>query len=66
MSDSATLWTLYAPLSMGFTRQEYQSGLPCSSPGDFFDRGIKLMSCMSPALAGGFFTTSTTWKAPEL
>jgi len=39
---------------MGLSRQEYWSGLPFPSPGDLPDPGIKLMS---PALAGGFFTT---------
>ena len=51
-----------APLSMGFSRQEYWSGLPCPLPGDLPDPGIKSMSLMSPALAGGFFSTSTTWE----
>ena len=61
----ATLWTVahQAPLSMGFFRQEYWSGLPCLPPGDLPDLGIKLMPLMSPALAGGFFTTCTTWEA---
>ena len=40
------------------------SGLPFPSPGDLPDPGIKPASLMSPALAGGFFTTSTTWEAP--
>ena len=55
-------WTVVyqAPLSMGFSKQEYWSGLPCPPPGDLPDPGIKLASLMSPALAGGFFTTSTT------
>ena len=44
-----------APLSMGFSRQEYWSGLPCPPPGDLPDPGIEPMSLMSPALAGGFF-----------
>ena len=48
-----------APLSMGFSRQEYWSGLPSPPPGDL----PKPMSLMSPALAGGFFTTSATWEA---
>ena len=52
-----------APLSMRFSRQEYWSGLPCPPPGDLPDPGIKPTSLMSPALAGGFFTTSTTWEA---
>ena len=49
-----------APLSMGFSRQEYLSGLPCPPPGDLPDPENKPASLMSPALAGGFFTTSTT------
>ena len=43
-----------APLSMGFPRQEYQRGLPFSSPGDLPNSGIEPESLMSPALAGGF------------
>ena len=35
----------------------------CPLPGDLSDSGIKLASLMSPALAGGFFTTTTTWEA---
>ena len=50
-----------APLSMEFSRQEYWSGLPCPSPGDLPDPGIEPASLMSPALAGGFFTSSITW-----
>jgi len=52
-----------APLSMGFPRQEYWSGLPCPPPGDLPDPGTKPMSLASPTLAGRFFTTSTTWQA---
>ena len=52
-----------APLSMEFSRQEYWSGMPFPSPGDLPDPGIESASLMSPALAGGFFTTSTTWEA---
>ena len=61
----ATLWTVYnqAPLSMGFSRQEYWSGLPLSPPGDLPDPGIELVSPVSPALAGGFLTASTLWEA---
>ena len=57
MSNSfATPWTVacQAPLSMGFSWQEYWSGLPFSSPGNLPDPEIKLAS---PALACGFFTT---------
>ena len=55
-----TLWTVahQAPLSMGFSRQEYWSGLPCPPPGDLPVPGTELEFRMSPALAGGFFTTS--------
>ena len=49
-----------APLSMEFSRQEYQSRLPFPTPGDFPDPVIEPASRASPALAGGFFTTSTT------
>ena len=52
-----------APLSMGFSRQEYWSGLPWPSPGDLPDPGIKPKSLTSLALAGMFFTTSATWEA---
>ena len=60
----ATLWSTahQDPLSMGFSRQEHWSGLPCSPPGDLPDQGIEPASLMSSALAGGFFTTSTTWE----
>ena len=63
----ATLWTeaLQTPLSMGFSRKEYWSGLPCPPPGDLPGPGIEPTSLMSPALAGRFFTTSITWEAPE-
>ena len=61
----ATLWTQarQAPLSMGFSRQEYWSELLCSSLGDLPHPGIKLASFMLCALAGGFFTASATWEA---
>ena len=54
----STLWTVahQAPLSMGFFRQEYWSGLPSSPPGDLPNPRIEPKSLMSPALAGGFFT----------
>ena len=47
-----------ASLSMGFSRQEYWSGLPLPPPGDLPDLGIETASLKSPALAGGFFTTN--------
>ena len=60
-----TLWTvaLQAPLSMGFSRQEYRGGLPCPPPGDLPDPGVEPVSFMSPALADGPFTTLTTQDA---
>ena len=49
---------------MGFSRQEYWSGLPCLPLGDLPNPGTEPMSLMSPALAGRFFTTSATWEVP--
>ena len=48
----ATLWTAacQTPLSMGFSRQEYWSGLPCRPPGNLPNPGIKPVSLISPAL----------------
>ena len=62
---SVTLWAsmCQAPLSLGFSRQEYWSGLPCLPPGGLPDPRIESVSLTSLALAGGFFTTGTTWKA---
>ena len=56
MSDSVTPWTVahQAPLSMGFPRQEYWSGLPFPPPGDLPNPGIEPIS---PELADGFYTT---------
>ena len=61
----ATLRTLAgkAPLSMGFSRQECWIGLSYPLPGELPYSGIKPMFLTSPALAGGFFTTSATWEA---
>ena len=58
----ATLWTVahQAPLSMGFSRQEYWSGLPFPSPGDL---PHPVIEPVSPALAGRFFTS---WEAPSM
>ena len=62
MSNSVMLWTVahQAPLSMGFSRQEYWSGLPCPPSGDLPDSGIKPASLKFPALVDRFFTTSAT------
>ena len=61
-----TPWTAarQAPLSMEFSRQEYWSRLPFPSPGDLPKPGIKPVSLLSPALAGGFFTISNTYIYP--
>ena len=57
-------WTVahQAPLSMGFSRQGYWSGLPCPPPGDLPDPGIE---SASPALAGRFFTDSEPQGKPK-
>ena len=52
-----------APLSMGFSRPEYWSGLPCPPPGDLVNPGVEPESLVSPALADRFFTTSASWEA---
>ena len=54
-----------APLSMGFSRLEYWSGLPFPSPGDLPDPGSKLASPVSPALAGRYFTIEPPGKPLE-
>ena len=69
MSDSEIPWAVapQLPLSIGFLwsyRQEYWSGLPCSSPGDLPHSGVESASPVSSALAGGFFILRTTWEAP--
>ena len=67
MSTSLRLYGLYphqAPLSVGFSRHEYWSGLPYPPPFDLLNPGIEPASLMSPALAGRFFTTRTTWEDP--
>ena len=62
----ATPWTAahQAPLSMGFTRQEYWRGMPFPPPGDLLNPGINPRSLLFPAWAGEFFTTSATREAP--
>ena len=47
---------------MGFSRQEYWSGLPRRPPGEFSNPGIEPMCPVSAALVGEFFTTSTTFR----
>ena len=60
-------WTVahQAPLFMRFSRQEYWGGLPCPPTGDLPNPGIASASIMSPALAGVFFPTSTTWEGHQ-
>ena len=62
----ATPWivALQASLSIGFSKQEYWSGLSCPPLGDLADPGIEPVSLKSPALAGRLFTTSTTQEVP--
>ena len=66
----AILWTvthrLLSPLSTGFSKQKYQNGLLCPPPVELPNTGIKTAPLMSPALAAGFFTTSTTWEAQHI
>ena len=72
---SVTPWTVarQAPLSMGFSRQEFWSGLPFLTPGDLPDPGIGPMSTGSPPLAGRFFTavppgkpsSNVSWRGKE-
>ena len=61
----ATPWTgaLQAPLSMGFSRQEYWSGLSFPPPGDLPNPGIEPVSPVSPAWAGRLFTTEPPGKS---
>ena len=58
-------WTVdcQVPLPMEFPRQEYWSRSSCPSPEDLPKPGIQPTVLMSPALAGGLFTTSPTWEA---
>ena len=62
--DIATLWTAarQAPLSMGFSRHEYWSGLPCPPPGDLSDPGIEPVSLASPELQVDTFTAEPQGK----
>ena len=67
MSDSATLRTVahQAPLSMGFSRQEYWSWLPFPPPGGLPNPGIKSTSFASPALSGRFFNLPSSIPGSE-
>ena len=61
----ATPWTVarQVPLSLGFSRQEHWSGLPCPPPGGLPNPWVEHTSLTSPALAGSLFTTNATWEA---
>ena len=65
MSDSLRhqIVAWQASLSIEFSRQKSWSGLPFPSPRDLPDLGIEPVPLVSPALAGRFFTTSSTWEA---
>ena len=62
-----SLWTVadHAPLSMGFSRQEFYNGRPRPPPGDLPNPGIEPVSLMSPELTGRFFTIGFTWESKE-
>ena len=67
-----TLWTVVhqAPLSMGFSRQEYWNGLQCLPPKNVPNPGTEPLSCMSPPLAGRFFSCfvlplELSWKTKD-
>ena len=63
-----TLWTVahQSPLSMGFSRQEYESGLPRPPPGDLLDPGIKPSALTSPALEVGYLSQAPLGKLTKL
>ena len=63
----ATLWTIVcqAPLSVGFSRQEYWSGLPCPPPGDLPDLGIEPTTPASPALQADSLPTESPGKPTQ-
>ena len=65
MPDSVTPWTVahQAPLSIGFSRQEYWRGLNALTLWDLPNLGTESTSLMSSELAVRFFTTSATWEA---
>ena len=62
-----TTWIVahQAPLSMGFSRKNIGVGCHALLQGILLTQELNLhLLCLSPALAGGFFTTSITWEAP--
>ena len=67
VSNSATSWTIFLkfPLSMGFPRQDTGVGSHSLLQGIFLPQDRTHVSYISPALVGGFSTTSATWEAPK-
>ena len=65
MVDFATAWAVshQASLSMGFSRQEYWSGLPCPPKGDLPDPGIEPVTPLSPELQADFLPTEPPRKS---
>ena len=63
----AAPWTVarQAPLSMGFSRKEYWTGLPCPSPGDLSNLEMEPASLTSPALTGRLLTNCATWQGSK-
>ena len=62
-----TLQTVaHQALSMGFSRQEYWSGLPCTPPGDLLNPETEPTSPASPTLTGGVFTTEPPGKPSDI
>ena len=61
----AVPWTVarQAPLPVGFSRQEYQSGVPFPPLGVLSDPGMETVAIAPPALASGVFITSAPWEA---
>ena len=67
VSDSVTPWTIaHQALSMGFSRQEYWSGLRCTPPGDRPDPGITPTSLLSSALSDGSLPLAPPGKPPHV
>ena len=61
-------WTVayQVPLSMEFSRQEYQNGFPFSNPADLPDPEVESTSPLSPGLVGGFIYHCDTWEAQSV
>ena len=66
LCDPMAYIALQAPMPFEFSRQKYQSGLPCPPSGYLPNPGIKPASLETSSLAGGFFTTVPPGKSPFL